>query len=314
MKADLHRHLGGSISCNAVASLKNMSLDNVRKLMTYSDGEEFNYDTFFDKFKILDDVEWTLDNISHTIQDVVWQLKSESIEYAEIKFSVNKYLPYLGMDLKDTILWLANCFDEICSRWDINVDLILSLKHDMDKKVQTEISNTIHNDLIAECIAGIDIVGNEKYFDVEFYKPIFQKWHDAGKACMAHVGEINKPENVRNAIEHLHLDRVCHGIAAADDKELAKISRDKLIAFDICVTSNICTGVASKNNHPVNKMLDNGFLITVGTDDPVILQTNYDKELAIFQEITQLSDDEIQLISGSTYSFSAREIIKRKQK
>lgn len=280
--------------------------------MTYAAGEAFNYDTFFNKFKILDDIEWTLDNIENTIEDVIWRLKQESIEYSEIKFSVNKYLPYINMDLEKTILWFAECFDKLSSKWGIETDLILSLKHDMDKNQQIQIGNVINNDLIAECIAGIDIVGNEKYFDVQFYKSIFQRWHDAGKACMAHVGEINKPQNVIDAIQHLKLDRVCHGIAAANDKELAKVCRDNLIAFDVCLTSNVCTGVANVDDHPVVRMLENGFLITVGTDDPIILDTNYDKEFKIFQEICGLTNEEISAIQNSAYMFSAREISARK--
>jgi len=314
MRCDLHRHLGGSISTTTVARLLKKPLKKVVKQMTYADGEEFNYDTFFDKFKILDTVEWTQENIRHTIEDVIWRLKSEKIEYSEIKFSVNKYLPYLEMDLEKTILWFANCFDELCSKWGIQIDLILSLKHDMDKAKQIEIGNVIGNDLIAECISGIDIVGNEKYFNVDFYKPIFQRWHDAGKACMAHVGEINKPQNVIDAVNHLHLDRVCHGIATADNKELAKKCRDRLIAFDLCLTSNICTGVANIQDHPINRMLDNEFLITIGTDDPIILDTNYDQEFQLFQEISKLSNEEVKMIQDSAYYFSAREITNRKQK
>jgi len=280
--------------------------------MTYNESDEPNYDSFFNKFEILNSIVWTKENIRKTIEDVVWSLKKEKIDYCEIKFSINKYLPYLKMSKEEIILWFANCFDELCSKWGIQIDLILSLKHDMDKENQITTGYTINNDLIAECISGIDIVGNERFFDVEFYKPIFQRWHDAGKICMAHVGEINKPQNVIDAIDKLNIDRVCHGIAVADDKELAKKCRDNMVSFDICLTSNISTGVTNISDHPVTKMLENGFLITIGTDDPVILNTDYDKEFELLKTISKLNDQEIKLIQDSAYHFSAREITKRK--
>jgi adenosine deaminase len=314
MKADLHRHLGGSIPYEAVAKFKNMPLDDVKKLMTYSDGDEFTYESFFEKFKVLDDVEWTLDNIDHTIRNVIWNLKKEQIDYAEIKFSVNKYLPYINMDVEKAILWLACKFAEHSETWGIEVDLILSLKHDMDKDIQKKIADSIFNDNIAEAVSGIDIVGNENFFDEVFYEPIFQNWHDAKRVCMAHVGEINKPENVYLALDRLRLDRVCHGIAVADDAELAKKTRDRLISFDLCLSSNIHTGVANAVDHPVKKMLDNGFLITIGTDDPVIFDTTLDNEFELLKNIAGLTDDEISMIGESAMNFSAKEIIGRKQR
>ncbi len=101
---------------------------------------------------------------------------------------------------------------------------------------------------------------------------------------MAHVGEINHPEHVRQALMNLNIDRVCHGIAAADDKEIAKIAKDKNIAFDIGISSNVHTGVADLYAHPVKKMLDNGFIINIGTDDPVIFSTNLDKEYKLLKK------------------------------
>lgn len=315
MKCDLHRHLSGSISCPTVSQLSNMPIEKVVKLMTYSDDDENDYKSFFKKFDIFNKIEWTRHKIKHSIKDVIWQLKQEKLDYAEIKFSINKYIPYIDMDIKDTILWFANCFDEIGAHWGIEIDLILSLKHDMNKNVQIALGNTIENDLIAECIAGIDIVGDETYFDVDFYKPIFEKWHKSNKICMAHVGEINKPSNVVNAINKLNLDRVCHGLASADNKDLAKLCRDRLIPFDICLTSNIKTGIVSDiNNHPILKMLDNGFIITIGTDDPSVFGTNYNKEVELFKKICKLNNEESDTILNSSYMFSAREIIKRKQK
>lgn len=310
---DLHRHLGGSISCSTVAKLMNINLLEASKLMTYSKNDCNDYKSFFKKFDILNKIEWTRNRIKKSIEDVIWQLKSENINYSEIKFSVNKYLPYFDMDIRSAILWVSNCFEEISSKWGIEIDLILSLKHDMKTDMQQRLGDMIDDEIIAECIAGIDIVGDESYFNVDFYIPIFEKWHKSGKVCMAHVGEIEKPDNVINAINKLNLDRVCHGIASADNKDLAKLCRDKLISFDICLTSNLKTGVVTNiNDHPILRMIENGFLITIGTDDPVILDTNYDKEVELFKKICRLDDEEADMILESSISFSAREIIKRK--
>ena len=310
---DPHRHMGGSISCSTVANIKNITLKEATELMTYTENDNYSYESFFDKFKILDDIQWDYKLIDLTIQDVIWGLKKEKLSSAEIKFSVNKYIKYINDDIDKIILWMIYQFEKHSSNWGIHVDPILSLKHEMDKNLQLKIANCIKNDSISEFISGIDIVGNENYFDADFYKPIFETWNDAGKACMAHVGEINRPDNVKNAILKLPIDRICHGIAVANDSEIASISRDKNIVFDLCLTSNFYTGVVqSIEDHPVNKMLENGFLITVGTDDPVVLNTTINKEYEILKKITTLNNDEIENIKLAAPQLSAKEIIKRK--
>jgi adenosine deaminase len=310
---EFHRHFGGSISIETVSKISGIPLNEVRRSMVFDpQNDNLGYKSFFKKFNILDNISWNYENISLTVQDVVWKLKQEGIQYAEIKFSVNKYLKHINTPLEDFILWFANEFETFSSSVGITVDLILSLKHDMDKNLQIKIGNVIKNDTVAECIAGIDIVGDEHYFNVEFYRPIYENWHAAKRVCMAHVGEINRPQNVIDAINILKLDRVCHGIAVADNKELAKMTSDKLISFDVCLTSNLCTGVATIGNHPVKRMIENGFIVNIGTDDPVIVDTNINAEYDFLKKETGLSNKDINKIKNSAYNFSAQEIIKRK--
>lgn len=312
---ETHRHFGGSISVETVSKISGINLDIVKKSMVFDPhSDSLSYKSFFKKFKILDDIKWNYDNISLTIQDVVWGLKREGIQYAEIKFSINKYLKHIDVSIDEFVLWFIHEFEVHSSNIGITVDLILSLKHDMDKNIQKKIGDVIKNDLIAECIAGIDIVGDENFFDVDFYKPIYKRWHDAKRVCMAHVGEINKPQHVIDAINILKLDRVCHGIAVADNKELAKMASDKLISFDVCITSNLCTGVATYGKHPVKQMIQNGFIINIGTDDPTIVSTNITAEYEHLKKETGLAKADIDKMKGNAINFSAQEIIKRKMR
>lgn len=311
---DLHRHFSGSLTCELVSILSGIPLNDVKKAMTFRKGDKFDYASFFNKFNILDSIEWDYNKISLSIKDVVWGLKREGIGYTEIKFSINKYAKYLGDDYINIVRWFLKEFDNCCSDWGIEADLILSLKHDMDKSIQRKMADIIKDDVIAEYIAGVDIVGNENYFDVNFYKPIFDMWHSAGRICLAHVGEINKPQNVIDAIKILKVDRVCHGIAAAHLKDVAKIANDHNVAFDVSITSNICTGVATLKNHPVKKMIKNGFTVNIGTDDPVIFNTNIDNEYKLLQIITGISDFEVNKIKSNSAIYSAKELLKLKNK
>jgi len=66
------------------------------------------------------------------------------------------------------------------------------------------------------------------------------------------------------------------------------------MCFDIAVTSNISTGVVkSAICHPATKMLNNGNIITIGTDDPAVCRCTLQKEYDMVQECWGLSDAEI---------------------
>lgn len=314
MKIDCHRHLSGSISPETVARVAGLDSEIVRDIMVYQPGDEHDYKAFFPRFKFLNQVEWTPYKIDLIIQDFIWYLKKEGIEYTEVKFSLDKYIGHLDMPYKDMFLLFAKLFDTYCSHWGVVVDLTLAIKHDGDKQIQKEICEIIKDDKVASCVSGIDMVGDENYFDPYYYKDLYQLWHDAGKICMAHVGEIDQEDHVIQAIDLLNVDRVCHGIAAADNLDIAAMSRDKLIAFDVSITSNVCTGVAQLETHPVIKMIENGFVVSLGTDDPMIFNTTLKEEYKIFQKITGLSDEEVDLIKWNNFHFSAQEIMKRKQK
>lgn len=312
-RCDLHRHLGGSISVSTVAKLSGLTEEYVIENMTYGSDEAPDYKNFLNKFNLLNTIQWDEESISLTVLDIIKGLKSEHIDYSEIKFSVGKYLKYLNCSVADAIICVANMFHEYAKLYNIEVGLTLALQYESDREMQIEAAKSILNDRVAELVSSIDLVGNEEYFDVDFYRPLYDMWHDAGKICIAHVGELPIIDNVMSAIDILKVDRICHGIAAADNLVVANKARERGIAFDIGITSNLRTGVADMD-HPVKMMLDNGFIITIGTDDPAILNTTLDKEYKLFKEITGCSFSILDKIYQNSDTYSCSALLNRAQR
>lgn len=313
MKCDLHRHLGGSISTETIAKISGLPHNYICEQMTYGDRERYDYISFLRKFDILNTIEWDYDYISLTIIDIIDNIVNEGIKYAEIKFSVGKYLRYISESIPDIIIWIANRFHQYAIKSGIEIALILALQYESDKGFQSEVANTINNDTVASLISGIDLVGNENYFNLEFYKPIFDTWHAAGKVCIAHVGELpGTAHHVEQAIRILGVDRICHGIAAVGRAGILKLASDTNVAFDIGISSNLCTGVARLKTHPIKQMIDEGFNITIGTDDPIILDTTLDGEYRLLRWITNCTDDEFAKIYNNSCIYSSKNILKYK--
>jgi adenosine deaminase len=85
----------------------------------------------------------------------------------------------------------------------------------------------------------------------------------------AHAGEVAGPASVRESLDRLGVERVDHGIRAAEDPTLvARLAREK-VPLAVCPTSNVRTGaVPSLAQHPLRRLYDAGVRVTVNSDDP----------------------------------------------
>ncbi|MEM3000566.1 MAG: hypothetical protein QXU32_00990 [Nitrososphaerales archaeon] len=298
---DLHVHYGGAIPVETIYDIIDkekhgiLNIEQLRQMMTYEgDYGPYEFEKFLRKFDILNDIAWDENKIDICTKSMISMLAKQSIKYAEVRFSINKYIPYLRMPHKDIILLLCSMLHKYGQQMAICVVPILSLRYESDKVTQYSIAKLIDNAEVCDAVAGIDLIGDEQFFDADFFASIFHGWRTAGKGLLAHVGESRSAENVKLAIEKLKIHRISHGIRAADHPDILALAKDHNVAFDVALTSNVLTGVINNiHGHPIIKLLDAGCDVSIGTDDPVILNTTLEHEYEIAQNIIGLSQETI---------------------
>jgi adenosine deaminase len=293
MKVDLHRHFGGCISpalvCELLPEDKKKSLKEVKKLMVCDPVGPKSFQEFLRKFDILNDIVWDEDAVKRSIHQVYWDIVGEKIDYAELHFTVGKYVDD-GWDPLRLIRFMRNEFDALEDAWSNKIGLVLSLKYESTREEQEMVAYLI--DDMSDCVVGLDLVGDESYFNADFYKPIFNKWRSAGKGLEAHVGESQGIENVRDAIKILEVDRIAHGIKIIEDKSLMQEASERAICFDVALSSNVFTGIVnSVDEHPISKMIENNLIVTLGTDDPVQYSNSLDIEYNILSKAFKYKDE-----------------------
>jgi adenosine deaminase len=100
---------------------------------------------------------------------------------------------------------------------------------------------------------------------------VFRAAGEAGLGLVAHAGEWLGADSVRDAIEHLGVRRVGHGVRVVDDPDVVALARERGIVFEVCVTSNYQTGVIpAVTAHPWGRMSELGLRVTLNTDDPSV--------------------------------------------
>jgi aminodeoxyfutalosine deaminase len=142
-------------------------------------------------------------------------------------------------------------------------------------------------ELIGFGIGGIE-AGRAPYTDV--IRDVFGAAAAAGLHCVPHAGETTGPESVWEAIEHLHAERIGHGINSLRDPRLVDCLRDRQLPVDVSPTSNVCTRqVAELAEHPLPAMLDAGLYVTLNSDDPPMFGTSLSNEYLVAAQVLGLS-------------------------
>jgi len=130
-------------------------------------------------------------------------------------------------------------------------------------------------------IVGLGLGGLEAQFPPEEYAPLFQRARDAGLGSVPHAGEVAGPASIRGALDALGADRIRHGIRAIDDPALVRELADRGVVLDVCVFSNLRTGVVrSLAQHPLPALAAAGVRCSLSTDDPAMFDTDLGREYA----------------------------------
>ena len=94
-------------------------------------------------------------------------------------------------------------------------------------------------------------------------------------------------------------DRIGHGWRLVDDLDgpVAREVRERGLPLEVCVTSNACLGLPV-DEHPVRRLADAGFVVTVNPDDRAITTTTTSRELALWAEHHGFSDAELAAVAA----------------
>jgi adenosine deaminase len=133
----------------------------------------------------------------------------------------------------------------------------------------------------------------------------FKRAGRAGLRRTVHAGESSGPEGVRDAIELLGADRIDHGVRAIEDQDLVGLLADRRVPLGICPTSNPTLGVyAAIEDHPIDRLRRAGVVVSINTDDPVLLGASLAGEYALCREAFGWPDEVLRTLARNSIDAS----------
>ena len=131
-------------------------------------------------------------------------------------------------------------------------------------------------------VAGISLGGSEHRFPPAPFARAFAIAREGGLKAAPHAGETAGPASIRSALDDLHADRLRHGVRAVEDPALLAELAERGIVCDVTPVSNLRTGVVrSLDEHPLPAMLAAGVKCSIGSDDPVLMQTSLTEDAGV---------------------------------
>lgn len=279
-KAELHLHLEGMLLPARVMALAQkysvaLGWEEVRSRYTLR-----GFSQFLDLYKWATSFLREPDDYAALAEDAVNVLREQGVVYAEITLSIGVML-LRKQNVSDNFFALRNVFRQH-EHAGPQVQFIFDAVRQFGAAPAMEVARLAAS-LRNEGVVAFGLGGDELSLPFSEFRKAYQFAARNGLHRVAHAGETGGPEQIQEAIDTLHAERIGHGIAAVRSSALMNTLASRKIPLEVCPTSNLLTSAldiqlntthARLEMHPVRRLFRQGIPVTLSTDDPAMFHTS----------------------------------------
>lgn len=286
-KIELHVHLEGTVRGHTLLSIARrnglaLPVETVEALAELYHFSDFQH--FLEIWKLTTNCLRTAEDFAQVVVDYAAEAVSHGAVYLEAIFSPAERVA-TGVSWES----LFNGYCDGAAQAEEKHGLIVRLTPDIHWGIDPEDAMEAARWAVAfrdRGVVGLGMGGQEAIVPAQVYAGVFSLGRDGGLGSVPHAGEAAGPEFVREVMEHLHPDRLRHGIRAVEDPALMAELAGRGTVLDVCPTSNLRTRVvASLDEHPLPRLVEAGVACSVSTDDPAMFDTDLSREYEVVADL-----------------------------
>jgi aminodeoxyfutalosine deaminase len=301
-KAELHLHLEGAVTPATLLELRRRHGDTATLAETEALYRYTDFASFLMAFKEVSAHLRGPDDFELATYRLMQQLKEENVLHAEVYVAVGVCL-FRKQDFDAIVEGLER--GRARGARDFGVSLLWIF--DATRHFGVEAAQKVF-ELAARYqnrhVIGVGIGGDEQKAPAELFRGVYAYAEDHGLRLTAHAGETGPPESVWGAL-NLHAERIGHGFTASGDADLIEELAYRQIPLEICITSNLRTGVCKAvAEHPVKSYFDQGVMVTLNTDDPALFRTSLAREYQLAQDTFGFTDEHLRELARNSFEAS----------
>jgi adenosine deaminase len=322
-KAELHRHLDGSIRLETVADIAarhkldlgiSTEEDLTRKARITTPMKDLQ--TVLDSFATVRKVLCSYEAIERIAFENVEDAYRDGIHLIELRFAP----PFISAGKKlgneEIIEAVLDGITRGMSRYPIQVGLVGILVRTMD----LDINSRAAADLIryagsryqnADRICGFDLADSEDRSNPEDFLPMVRQARGAGLGITIHSGENTSAAAVRRTLDLFDPARIGHGIKVWGDEKLVERIREQEVMLEVCPTSNwLTSSVTTLEDHPLPRLYRSGVPVSINSDDPNLFGIDLVHEYELCARLYGFTEMDFMRINKQTveHSFLSRDI------
>lgn len=295
-KAELHVHLEGSIEPETLRELDpSLSPGEIAERYRYAD-----FQGFIESFKWVVGRLRAPDDYALIAKRLLERMARENIAYAEITLSAG------------VVLWrnqeFAPVYDAVraeAARHNVEVWWVLDAVRQFGPEHARAVAR-IAAERAGDGVVAFGLGGDEAVAPASVFAEVLAFARESGLALVPHAGETTDAASVWDAVRQ-GARRIGHGIRAVEDPALMRELRDRDLALEVCISSNVATGaVASMAAHPVRRLFDAGVPVVLNTDDPAMFHTTLSREYETAAARFGFTETELAMLASSSFRYALR--------
>ena len=299
-KAELHVHLEGTITPIMAHKLAKRNKLAVPEGLIAADGHSYLSRDFLHFLQVYDTVAAFIKTPQDYYDITFDYLRANALEntiYVEMMYSPDHAEQVSGIPSIEHLHAIQQAIDDAKAQFDIVGRIIITAVRHFGAEAAIRVAENAAKESVP-CATGFGLGGDEVNFPQKLFKKAYQIAADSGLHCTVHAGEFAPASGMIEAIEHLPIQRIGHGVQVIHSPETMNLLKERNIALEICPSSNIFLGLFNDfNSHPLPQLLDSGIKISLNSDDPPFFSTTLPQEYARVQEAYQYSDAKMESIT-----------------
>jgi adenosine deaminase len=239
--------------------------------------------------------------LARVARECAEDLAADGVVYAEVRFAPEQHLER-GLGLDEVVEAVQEGFREGAERTGIRIGTLLTAMRTAARSLEIAELAVRWRD---RGVVGFDIAGAEAGYPPTRHLDAFEHVRRANFHLTIHAGEAFGVPSIWEALQLCGAERLGHGVRIVDDIEtgpdgelrlgpVAHLVRDRRVPLELCPTSNVHSGAASSiEEHPIGRLMDLRFRVTVNTDNRLMSATSLSQEFLQLVEAFEIGWSQI---------------------
>lgn len=280
-KVELHVHLEGSVRPATLLKLARQSgtpipADDEASLRAWYRFTDFEH--FIEVYLMVCKCICTPDDIELIAREFLAGQAEQNIRYSEVTYTAYAHYRDRGLPFEDQLAALnrARAWGE--SELGVSMGLVIDIPRSISPE-EGLLSADWAISGYGRGVVAFGIGGSERGNPPSKFADSFARVKAAGVPSVPHAGEVVGPESIWDALDAGNAVRIGHGIRCLEDPALVAELRASRIPLEVSPTSNVCLrAVPSFEQHPLPRLIAEGLVVTLNSDDPPMFNTTLTDE------------------------------------